>query len=116
MQFRIIYNDFFLGFCFVLFFFPNLVISGFLKGARLTFLCVLYISGFLTVWGATRPFSAFSTEISVAQINYVCLVSIAFTFCPSSYTSLMLGTSLATVSSGNRGKENTWKVYFVPVW
>lgn len=60
--------------------------------------------------------SAFSTETSAAQINYVCLVSIAFTFYPSSYTSLMLGTSLPTVSSGNRGKENTWKACCVPVW
>lgn len=59
--------------------------------------------------------SASSTETSAAQINYVCLVSIAFTFYPSSYASLMLGASLPTVSSGNRGKENTWKVYYVPV-
>lgn len=57
MQLRIIYNDFSLwvvvgGF----FFFFSLVISGFLEGARSTFLCVLWVSAFLTVWCATRLF------------------------------------------------------------
>lgn len=114
MHLRIIYN-FSLGF-FCCFFFPNLVISGFLiKGARLTFLCAIDL-GFPYSMRCYKTSSAFSTETSAAQINYVCLVSVAFTFYLSSYASLMFGTSLPTVSSGNRGKQNTWKVYYVPVW
>lgn len=38
------------------FIFFYLVISGFVKGVRLTFLCVLWISAFLTVWCVKRLF------------------------------------------------------------
>lgn len=34
-------------------------------------------------------------------MNYACLVSVAFTLYPSSYTALMLTTSLPAVSSGD---------------
>lgn len=112
MQLKIIHNDFSLEVCF---FFPiNLVISGFPKGAGLTFLCGRRSQ--LSLQYGVLEFSAFSTETSAAQINSVCLVSIVFTFYPSSYASFMLGTLLPTVSSGNRGKENTGKVYYVPGW
>lgn len=73
--------------------FPLLPVTfGFVKGARLIFFCVLWISAFLTVWYARRNnFSPFSTETAVVQMNYACSISIALTLYPF-YTTLMLGT------------------------
>lgn len=92
---------------FLVVFFLSLLSLAFLKVPDWPF-CVA-IDLFLQYSVLQDSFS-FSAETSAAQINYICLVSIAFTFYPSSYASLKLETSFPTVF-WEQGKKNTWKVY-----